>query len=117
MRRGSDGRKKRSVRPSAKGPILINPIIYAELAPAFATQSDLDRWLDPSIFQRLPLPYSAGWMAARAFVAYRRAGGARNSPLPDFYIGAHAAVEGLTLATRDAPRYRTYFPTVVLITP
>jgi predicted nucleic acid-binding protein len=72
---------------AAQGPILINPIIYAELAPAFATQSDLDRWLDPAVFQRLPLPYDAGWLAAQAFLTYRRAGGTKNSPLPDFYIG------------------------------
>src|SRR5437764_5732814 len=75
---------------AAQGPILINPIIYAELAPAFATQSDLDQWLDPAVFQRLPLPYNAGWLAAQAFIKYRRAGGAKESPLPDFYIGAHS---------------------------
>jgi predicted nucleic acid-binding protein len=102
---------------AAQGPLLINPIIYAELAPAFATQSDLDRWLDPAVFLRLPLPYAAGWSAAQAFVQYRRAGGAKNSPLPDFYIGAHAETEGLTLVTRDAARYRTYFPSVALIAP
>src|SRR5438105_3167914 len=99
---------------AAQGPILINPIIYAELAPAFATQPDLDHWLDPAVFQRLPLPYAAGWSAAQAFVKYRRAGGARNSPLPDFYIGAHAESEGLMLVTRDAARYRTYFPSLRL---
>jgi len=102
---------------AAQGPILINPIIYAELASAFATQPDLDGWLDPAVFQRLLLPYAAGWLAAQAFVKYRRTGGTRSSPLPDFYIGAHAEVEGLTLATRDATRYRTYFPSVSLITP
>jgi predicted nucleic acid-binding protein len=101
----------------AQGPILLNPIIYAELSPAFATQSDLDGWLDASIFHRLTLPYAAGWLAARAFVKYRRAGGQKNSPLPDFYIGAHAEAEGLCIATRDAARYRTYFPSVKLITP
>jgi predicted nucleic acid-binding protein len=69
---------------AAGGPILINPIIYAELAPAFATRPDLDDWLDPAIFRRLPLPYAAGWLAAQAFVKYRRAGGAKSSPLPDF---------------------------------
>lgn len=102
---------------AAQGPILVNPIIYAELAPAFATRPDLDGWLDPAIFQRLPLPYAAGWLAAQAFVKYRRAGGTKSSPLPDFYIGAHAEAEGLTLVTRDATRYRTYFPSVSLITP
>lgn len=102
---------------AAQGPIPINPIIYAELAPAFATAADLDRWLAPAVFQRLPLPYAAGWLAAQAFVKYRRAGGTKTSPLPDFYIGAHAEVEGLTLVTRDTARYRTYFPNVALVTP
>ena len=102
---------------AARGPILINPIIYAELAPAFATAADLDQWLDPAVFRRLPLPYAAGWIAAQAFLRYRRSGGAKTSPLPDFYIGAHAEVEGHTLVTRDAARYRTYFPNVLLIAP
>lgn len=102
---------------AASGPVLINPLIYAEIAPAFTTQLELDRWLDPSIFERLPLPYGAGWLAAQAFVKYRRAGGSRSSPLPDFYIGAHAEISNLTLVTRDATRYRNYFPAVSLITP
>jgi predicted nucleic acid-binding protein len=102
---------------AAQGPIAINPIIYAELAPAFATEADLDRWLDPAVFQRLPLPYSAGWLAAQAFLKYRRSGGVKTSPLPDFYIGAQAEVEGHTLVTRDAARYRTYFPNIKIIAP
>ncbi len=102
---------------AAQGPILINPIIYAELAPAFASAAELDRWLDPAVFRRLPLPYPAGWLAAQAFLNYRRSGGAKTSPLPDFYIGAHAEIEGHTLVTRDAARYRTYFPNVALIAP
>ncbi len=102
---------------AAQGPILINPIIYAELAAAFDSAADLDRWLDPAVFQRLPLPYAAGWLAAQAFVKYRRAGGTKSSPLPDFYIGAHALAEGLTLATGDESRYRTHFPGLALITP
>jgi predicted nucleic acid-binding protein len=69
---------------AAQEPILINPIIYAELAPAFANATDLDRWLDPAVFQRLPLPYAAGWVAAQAFLKYRRSGGAKTWPLPDF---------------------------------
>lgn len=105
------------VAASSRGPVLINPIIYAELAPAFASAADLDLWLDPAVFVRLPLPYPAGWLAAQAFLKYRRAGGTKTSPLPDFYIGAHAAVEHLELVTRDAARYRTYFPNVTLITP
>ncbi len=92
-------------------------LIYAEIAPAFATRHELDLWLHPQIFQWLDLPYSAGWRAAEAFVQYRRAGGTRIAPLPDFYIGAHAEVSGLTLVTRDAARYHTYFPKVPLVSP
>jgi len=102
---------------AAQGPIFINPIIYAELAPAFASVADLDRWLEPAVFQRLPLPYAAGWLAAQAYLKYRQSGGTKTSPLPDFYIGAHAAVENRTLVTRDATRYRTYFPNIPLIAP
>ena len=100
-----------------RGAININPIIYAEIAPAFASPEALDVWLDPNLFRRAALPYEAGWLAAQAFVKYRKSGGTRAAPLPDFYIGAHAEVEKRTLITRDAARYRTYFPSVVLITP
>jgi predicted nucleic acid-binding protein len=102
---------------AAQGPVLINPIIYAELAPAFATAADLDRWLDPTVFQRMPLPYAAAWLAAQAFMKYRRSGGVKTSPLPDFYIGAHAEVENWSVVTRDAARFHTYFPNVTLVTP
>lgn len=102
---------------AGQGPVFINPIIYAELAPAFASAGELDRWLDPGLFRRAVLPYEAGWLAAQAFLQYRRSGGARTAPLPDFYIGAHAEVEQLTLITRDAARYRTYFPAVTLVSP
>ena len=81
---------------TSAGSACINPIIYAELAPAFATRDALDQWLHPSVLRQLALPYSAGWLAGQAFVQYRRAGGLRLSPLPDFYIGAHAQAEGLT---------------------
>ena len=117
IRRGGEVVRSAVSRCRGAGPILINPIIYAELAPAFATAAALDQWFDPAVFQRLALPYGAGWLAAQAFVKYRRSGGARTSPLPDFYIGAHAEVEGRTLVTRDSARYRTYFPSVPLIAP
>ena len=97
--------------------IAINPIIYAEIAAAFATMEALDRRLGVEEFRRLPLPYEAGFIVGRAFAEYRRRGGPRTSPLPDFYIGAHAAVAGLTLLTRDARRYAGYFPKVRLIAP
>jgi hypothetical protein len=102
---------------AAQGPVFINPIIYAELAPAFGSVHELDRWLDPAFFQRLALPYAAGWLASQAWQKYRRSGGMKASPLPDFYIGAHASVENRTLVTRDTSRYRSYFPNITLIAP
>jgi predicted nucleic acid-binding protein len=78
---------------------------------------DLDEALPSRDYRRAELPWAAGFLAAKAFVRYRRAGGIRRAPLPDFYIGAHAAIAGLTLLTRDAKRYRTYFPGVRLIAP
>jgi len=97
--------------------LAINPIIYAEVSVGFPTIEELDDSLPPDTFARLPLPYDAGFLAGKAFVDYRRRGGARATPLPDFYIGAHAAIEGFRLLTRDAARYRTYFPTVDIIAP
>ncbi len=97
--------------------IAINPIIYAEIASGFASIEDLDAQLGNAEFRRLPLPYEAGFIAGRAFVEYRRRGGRRASPLPDFYIGAHAAVAGLRLLTRDVRRYASYFPGVKMISP
>lgn len=95
----------------------VNPIIYAELAGAYKSSSELDRALTGWPVRRLPLPYEAAFPAAQAFLRYRREGGQRRSPLPDFYIGAHAQALGLTLLTRDASRYRTYFPQLRLIVP
>lgn len=96
----------------------INPVIYAELAPLYRSARELDlNLVPPSDFRRLPLPFSVGFPTARAFQAYRKSGGQRTSPLPDFFIGAHAEAEGLVLLTRDATRYRTYFPAVKLLCP
>lgn len=99
------------------GELAINPIIYAEVSAGFDSIEDLDEALPKSDFIRQPLPYDAGFLAARAFIAYRRRGGERRSPLPDFYIGAHAAVSRYRLLTRDVARYRGNFPTVELIIP
>lgn len=99
------------------GGLAINPILYAELAPAFRTEAELSATLQSWPLQWLALPYEAAWPAARAFAEYRRRGGLRTSPLPDFFIGAHAEVSGLSLLTRGATRYRTYFPLVPLICP
>ena len=99
------------------GSVGINPIIYAEASPAFVDAGRFDRSLDALMVARLQLPYAAAFTAGRAFLQYRRAGGTRTSPLPDFYIGAHAITDGLVLLTRDVARYRTYFPSIALITP
>lgn len=97
--------------------LAINPIIYAETSVKYGTLADLDLMLEDLGIARLNLPYSAAFLAGRAFVAYRKRGGARTSPLPDFYIGAHAAVAGMTLLTRDPRGVRTYFPRLQLIAP
>jgi predicted nucleic acid-binding protein len=97
--------------------LIINPIIYAEVSVSFATVEALDVALSPEIYQREPLPWEAGFLAGKCYLAYRRRGGKRTEPLPDFYIGAHAAVRNLALLTRDAARYRTYFPGLEIIHP
>lgn len=99
------------------GRLVINPIIYAEVSTGFDRVEELDEAVPTTEFDREPLPYEAGFVAGKAFLAYRRRGGERRAPLPDFYIGAHAAVRGYQLLTRDAARYRTSFPTLSLITP
>lgn len=99
------------------GPIVINPIVYAEVSTGFDRIEDLDEALPIEDFQREELPFEAGFVAGKAFLAYRRRGGEKKAPLPDFYIGAHAAVRRYRLLTRDVTRYRTYFPTVDLIAP
>jgi len=99
------------------GPLVINPIVYAEVSAGFDRIEDLDDAVPADDFRREALPYQAGFLAGKAFLAYRRRGGQKRSSLPDFYIGAHAAVRGYRLLTRDVARYRTYFPTVTLIAP
>ncbi|WUS94862.1 DNA-binding protein [Kribbella sp. NBC_00709] len=96
---------------------MINPILYAEVSVDFNSVEELDEVLDEAELGREPLPFDAGFLAGKAFLTCRRRGGPRRSPLGDFYIGAHAAIAGHRLLTRDANRYLTYFPTVPLIAP
>lgn len=100
-----------------RGSVVINPIVYAEVSVGFDRIEDVDDALPASHFRREPLPWPAGFLAGKAFLGYRRRGGARPTPLPDFYIGAHAAVAGYRLLTRDTRRYAAYFPTVELVEP
>jgi len=97
--------------------LVINPLIYAEVSIGFQTIEDLAEAVPAAVFRREALPYEAAFLAGKAFLDYRRRGGRRTSPLPDFYIGAHAAIAGLRLLTRDPTRYRTYFPTVDVLAP
>ena len=104
-------------RAADESTLAINPIIYAEVSIGFRTIEEIENLLSVADFRRLALPYEAAFLAGKAFLAYRRRGGRRTTPLPDFYIGAHAAIAGLRLLTRDPQRYRTYFPTVPMIAP
>lgn len=99
------------------GRVVVNPIVYAEVSVSFDLIENLDDALPATQFLREPLPYAAGFLAGKAFLAYRRRGGSRPTPLPDFYIGAHAAVSGYRLLTRDAQRYRTYFAGLDVLAP
>ncbi len=97
--------------------VVINPIIYAEVSIRYAQIEDLNAALPKAMIEREPIPYEAAFLAGKAFRAYRRRGGTKRYTLPDFFIGAHASVAGYSLLTRDATRYRTYFPKLVLIAP
>lgn len=97
--------------------LIVNPIIYAEVSIGFTTIEALDDALPAASYARESLPWEAGFLAGKCFLAYRRRGGLRNTPLPDFYIGAHAAIEHLALLTRDVARYRTYFPKIEILGP
>jgi predicted nucleic acid-binding protein len=100
-----------------ESPLAINAIIYAEVSIGFQRIEDLESAIPSSLFRRDALPFEAAFLAGKAFLQYRRRGGGRATPLPDFYIGAHAAVADFRLLTRDPKRYQTYFPSVELIAP
>lgn len=97
--------------------LVINPVIYAEVSVRFSRIEDLDAALPAETFEREPLPYAAAFLAGKAYLAYRRQGGRRLAPLPDFFIGAHAAVAGYRLLTRDPRRYRRHYPGIGLLAP
>jgi predicted nucleic acid-binding protein len=97
--------------------LVINPVIYAEISVRYTRIEELDAALPKELLQREPIPYEAAFLAGKAFKMYRQQGGAKRSTLPDFFIGAHAAVAGYRLLTRDAARYRSYFPTLQVVAP
>jgi predicted nucleic acid-binding protein len=100
-----------------QGDVVINPIIYAEVSVRYERIEDVEAALPRDYFVRAALPWEAAFLAAKCFERYRRQGGGKHSPLPDFFIGAHAAVTDMALLTRDPRRYRTYFPKVTLMAP
>jgi len=97
--------------------LVINPIIYAEVSVGYERIEEVERSLPAALYRREPLPFDAAFLAGKVFLLYQQRGGRKWTPLPDFYIGAHAAVAGYRLLTRDAKRYRTYFPKVEIICP
>ena len=97
--------------------LAINAVIYAEVSVHYSRIEDLDAALPKAMLDREAIPYEAAFLAGKSFRAYRQRGGTKTSPLPDFFIGAHAAVAGYRLLTRDSARYRTYFPKLELIAP
>jgi hypothetical protein len=99
------------------GRVVINPLIYAEVSVGYQTIEELNELLPGSEYEREPLPWTAGFAAGQAFLRYRRGGGDKRSPMPDFYIGAHALVARYRLLTRDVRRYRSYFPALDIIGP
>lgn len=100
-----------------EGPVFVDQIVFAEVSIGYPTPEECEWALEVQGIERVPIPWSAAFLAGRAFSSYKRRGGVKLAPLPDFFIGAHAAVAGLRLLTRDPSRYRTYFPTVELIAP
>lgn len=102
---------------SLDGPLLINDAVYAELAVRYERIEHLEAFVDGAALEMTSIPRAALFLAGKIFTQYRRAGGSRTGVLPDFFIGAHAAVARLPLLTRDVRRYRTYFPSLKLIAP
>jgi len=102
---------------SARGTLIVNPVVYAELSVGYDRVDEVDAALDAAGVELVEIPRPALFLAGKAFQSYRARGGTRTGVLPDFFIGAHAVVEGLSLLTRDTRRYRSYFPRITLIAP
>jgi predicted nucleic acid-binding protein len=105
------------LREGSARELVINPVIFAEASISFARIEEIDELLPTQVFRREDIPWEAAFLAGKAFLAYRKRGGGRSSPLPDFFIGAHAAVRGYDLLTRDKRGFGRYFPTVKIVSP
>ncbi|MEU6859765.1 type II toxin-antitoxin system VapC family toxin [Glycomyces sp. NPDC046736] len=113
----ADWSEEALARSFEEGLICINPIIYAEVSVRFDAVEPLEALMPDRMVTRQDLPYEAAFLAGKAFAMYRKRGGTKRSPIPDFYIGAHAMVAGHRLLTRDTARYKTYFPRLEVIGP
>jgi len=100
-----------------RGMLVLNPVIYAEVSIRFDRIEELESLLPPDVFSCDPIPREAAFLAGKCFLKYRQRGGAKTTPLPDFFIGAHALVAGMSLVTRDVRRFADYFPALDLIAP
>jgi len=116
-RRGFEWSSSAIEKCANAGRLYINPIVYAEVSVRFKTIEEVEASLPHEFFQRLQIPFEAAFLAGKAFLAYRKKGGGRTSTLPDFFVGAHAAIAGLRLLTRDSRRYKAYFPSLELVCP
>jgi predicted nucleic acid-binding protein len=104
-------------RAADEAVLVINPVIYSEVSVGFERIEDLEDVLAGLYFRRDNIPYEAAFLAGKCFLEYRRKGGLKESTLPDFFIGAHASVAGMSLLSRDSNRYRTYFPKLAILSP
>jgi predicted nucleic acid-binding protein len=112
-----DWSQSRIEAASLRGPLIINSVIYAELSMAYERIEDLDKMVRRAGLRRASIPPEALFLAGKAFLHYRKRKGVKSGVLPDFFIGAHAAVAGMPILTRDVGRYRTYFPTLEILGP
>jgi predicted nucleic acid-binding protein len=113
----ADWSEQQLERAALSGPVVINDVVYAEISARFSAYEILDSHLQDNAIEVAPIPRAALFLAGKVFLRYRAVGGVRTGVLSDFFIGAHAAVLGIPILTRDVRRYRSYFPTVKLIAP
>ena len=104
-------------REAERSVLIINPIVYAEASVRFERIEEFEEAVPAGVFRRDPIPWEAAFLVGKCFTLYRRRGGQRRSPLPDFFIGAHAAIRGYRLLTRDEGSYRSYFPKLAILSP